>query len=79
MHLRLGTLTSIKFQEDQLNCHCQQILVTLQELYGLNMGRLHKLDLSCATTIKNTVEHMKKMYFGIIKLTPHIAGRIDLV
>jgi len=60
MHLRLGTLTSIKFQEDQLNCHCQRILVTLQELYGLNMGRLHKLDLSCAATIKNnTVEHMK--------------------
>jgi len=77
MHLRLGTLTSIKFQEDQLNC--QRILVTLQELYGLNMGRLHKLDLSCAATIKNTVERMKKMYFGVIKLTPHIAGRIDLV
>jgi len=50
MHLQLGTLTFIKFQEDQLNC--QRMLVTLQELYVLDMGRLHKLDLSCEATIK---------------------------
>ena len=57
---------------------CQKMLVQLQELNGLDMGRVHRSDHSCAAILRHIAGGMKKnMCVGIKKLSPHIAVMLD--
>ena len=57
---------------------CQKTLIQLQEINGLDMGRVHRSDHSCAAILKHIATGMKKnLCAGIKGLSPHVALMLD--
>jgi len=57
---------------------CQKTLVQLQELNGLDMGRVHRSDHSCASILKHMAVGMKKnLCLQIKNLSPHVALMLE--
>ena len=57
----------------------QDTMVLLQELFnGLNMGRVHRSDHSCANIMNHIAVEMKKRMCKALKMhNPHVAIMLD--